>query len=219
MENVWVVIPAYNECKNIRRVIQRTKKVVDNVVVVDDGSSDRTCDEVRPAGIHTLCHIVNLGKGSALKTGCDYALDQGAGVMVAMDADGQHDPNDIPRFVKALEGRDIVFGYRKLDKSMPGVLKFGNWFINNATRLLYGIRLRDTQSGYRAFTADAYRKIRWDAQDYSMESEMIANAGKAGLEYKEIPIRTVYSDRYKGTTVLDGMKIVLKLIWWRVTRW
>jgi len=90
--------------------------------------------------------------------------------------------------------------------------------INKITQLLFKIRIRDTQSGYRAFTSRAYRKIRWKASNYSMESEMIANLGKHKLKYKEIPIRTIYTDRYKGTTVLDGIKIVFNMIWWRLTK-
>ena len=102
---------------------------------------------------------------------------------------------------------------------MPAVLRFGNWFINFATKILYSMDLKDTQSGYRALTADAYKKVRWKANDYSMESEMIANAGKNHLKYKEIPIQTIYSDKYKGTTVIDGIKIVSKMIWWKLIRW
>ena len=85
------------------------------------------------------------------------------------------------------------------------------------TTTLYGISLRDTQCGYRAFTADAYKKLRWRAQDYSVESEMISNTGKQGLRYTEISIPTVYHNKYKGTTVLDGIRIVLKMIWWKVS--
>jgi len=132
-----------------------------------------------------------------------------------IDADGQHDPAEIPHFLKALDGADIVFGYRATNKSMPFVFRFGNSFINYVVFLIYGVKLRDTQCGYRAFTADAYRKIRWKARDYSMESEMIANAGKKKLAYAQVPIRTIYADRYKGTTVLDGIRIVFRILGWR----
>ena len=100
---------------------------------------------------------------------------------------------------------------------MPYILRFGNWFINKMVAKLYGIELHDTQSGYRAFTADAYKKIRWNARDYSMESEMISRVGRHKLRYKEVPIKTIYGDKYKGTTVLDGIRIVTKLMMWRVS--
>ena len=165
-----------------------------------------------------LRHIINLGKGASVKTGCDFALRKGAEQLILIDSDGQHNPKDIPRFLESLKEADIVFGYRKFDKNMPFVLKFGNWFINFTTRLLYEIDLRDTQCGYRAFTSEAYKKIRWKANDYSMESEMIANAGKRHLKYKEIPIQTIYTDKYKGTTFLDGIKIVFNMFLWRLRK-
>ena len=98
---------------------------------------------------------------------------------------------------------------------MPFILRFGNWFINKTTAILYKVKLRDTQCGYRAFTAQAYPKIRWKTHDYGMETEMIANAGKHRLSYAQVPIETIYADKYKGTTVLDGIKIVLKMVKWR----
>ena len=85
-------------------------------------------------------------------------------------------------------------------------------------QLLYNIKIKDTQSGYRAFSVEAYKKIRWRSSDYSMESEMIANVGKHKLKYEQIPIETIYTDRYKGTTVLDGVKIVFNMLWWRISK-
>ena len=161
-------------------------------------------------------HVVNLGKGAALKTGCDYAVRKGAKFIVAIDADAQHKPSDMPRFIEKLEKYDIVFSYRKASKKMPFILRFGNLFISKLVRIIYGIDLNDTQSGFRAFSGEAYRKIRWNASDYSMESEMIARAGKQRLKYVQIPIQTIYSDRYKGTTIIDGIKIVLSMVWWKL---
>jgi hypothetical protein len=100
---------------------------------------------------------------------------------------------------------------------MPTVFRFGNLVINKMAELLYHIRLHDTQCGYRAFTAAAYKKIRWRSYDYSVESEMIARVGKRRLRYTQTPIKTVYQDRYKGTTIFDGIKIVIKMMWWKVS--
>ena len=88
--------------------------------------------------------------------------------------------------------------------------------INKTVATLYGIKLKDTQCGYRSFNANVYRKIRWHSSDYCMESEMIARAGRKNLAYAQIPIKTVYMDRYKGTTILDGIKIVYKMLLWRL---
>ena len=212
----WAVIPAYNEEKSIGKIVKRTKKYIANVIVVDDGSKDKTKEIAEKSGAVVLRHVVNLGKGATLKTGCNYALMKNAKFIVVLDADAQHDPDDIPRFIEKLEKYDIVFSYRKLGGRMPLVLRFGNWLISKVVRALYKVDLIDTQSGFRAFSREAYKKIRWNASDYSMESEMISRAGKQRLKYVQIPISTIYSDRYKGTTILDGVKIVLNMFWWRL---
>lgn len=210
-----VVVAAYNEEKHIGGVLEEAKKFCKDIIVVDDGSSDKTAEIAEKAGAEVLRHSVNKGKGVAVKTGCAHAIKK-FDEIVLMDADGQHDPKDIPRFLEALQGKDIVFGYRKYTKEMPAVFRFGNWCINMACRILFGLKLHDTQCGFRAFRAPVYEKIRWKACRYSMESEMIMNAGKAHLAYTEIPIKTVYNDNRKGTTVLDGIKIVLDMIWMRL---
>ncbi|MBI5393418.1 glycosyltransferase family 2 protein [Candidatus Woesearchaeota archaeon] len=221
--NVWIIIPAKNEEKHIDKVIEETKKYAEyfsNILVVDDGSSDNTAEIAEQQNVSVIKHIINLGKGAALKTGCDYAIKNSATIIIAMDADLQHEPKEIPNFLNTLteNNADIVFGYRKLSNEMPFILKFGNLFINKMFSALYNIQVQDSQSGYRCFTKEAYQKIRWQSFDYSMESEMIARAGKNKLKYKEIPIQTIYHDKYKGTTVFDGIKIVAKMIWWKISR-
>ena len=215
INKVWAVIPAYNEERDISAIVKKTKKYVEGIVVVDDGSRDKTRHAAEQANAIVLSHAINLGKGAALKTGCDFAVKKGAKFIVALDADAQHNPGNIPRFIEKLKNNDIVFGYRKASSKMPLVLRFGNWFISIVVNVLYGIRLNDTQCGFRAFSKEAYKKIRWNAGDYSMESEMISRAGKQRLKYVQIPIETIYSDRYKGTTIIDGVKIVLNMVWWR----
>lgn len=216
--SVYVIIPACNEAKNIGDVIKKVRKHTNNIIVVDDGSKDKTYEIARKNKAVVLRHVVNMGKGAALKTGCDYALKQGAKKIIVLDADGQHDPKEIPVFLKNLNRNEIVFGGRKLNKKMPFVLKFGNLVLHQIAKSLYNIDIKDTQCGYRAFTANAYKKIRWKATDYSMESEMIANVSKNKLKYKEIPIETIYSDKYKGTTILDGMKIAFNMFLWKFRR-
>lgn len=213
-----VVIPAYNEDKAIFEVITNTQKFAQNIIVVDDGSHDHTAAEARKAGAVVLRHKVNLGKGAALKTGCDYAVRQGAQKIITMDADGQHEPKEIPSFIKALEEHDIVFGSRKTPTSMPFVFKFGNKVLTKTLQTLYGVKVEDSQCGYRGFKAETYKNIRWDATDYYVETEMAIRAGKKKIKHTTIPIETIYADRYKGTTVLDGVNIVLKMIGWKIWR-
>lgn len=213
IKNLWAVIPARNESENIGDIVKKSKKYISNVVVVDDGSTDSTFDISKNSGAVVLHHVINLGKGAALKTGCDYAVENGAEYIVVLDADAQHNPDEIPKFIEKLREHDIVFGYRKLNKSMPVILRFGNGFISYFINFLYNVDLHDTQSGYRAFSSDTYKKIRWNASDYSMESEMIANVGKNRLRYVQVQIETIYSDKYKGTTIIDGIKIVMNMLW------
>ena len=213
---IWAIIPAYNEEKSIADIIKKTRKHVDNVIVVDDGSKDKTNSLSEKTGAIVLRHLINLGKGATLKTGCDYAVKKGAKFIIALDADAQHNPDDIPRFIEKLKKYDIVFSYRKTSSKMPIVLRFGNWFISNVVKFLYKISINDTQCGFRAFSREAYKKIRWNSSNYSMESEMISRAGKQNLKYVQIPIETIYSDKYKGTTIIDGIKIVFNMIWWKL---
>ena len=164
-KKIFAVIPAYNEEKQISGVVKKTKKYVNNVVVVDDGSKDKTKDTAKKSKAIVLQHLVNLGKGAALKTGCDYAVKNKADIIIVIDADAQHNPDDIPKFLENLKNDDIILTYRRLNKNMPFILKFGNLFINKTINFLYGIKIKDSQCGYRAFTAKAYKKLRWKASD------------------------------------------------------
>ncbi len=222
--NNFIIIPGHNEEKNIAEVILKARNYTRNyasninIIVVDDGSGDSTSRRAKEAGALVLRHRVNLGKGAALKTGCDYAVSKGAEKMVVLDADGQHNPENIPQFLSALENHDIAFGARKVPESMPFVFRAGNAFINKTLKLLYGLQIEDSQCGFRAFTGETYRKIRWEARDYYVETEMLIKAGKNKLKHTTIPIETIYADNYKGTTVLDGVKIVLKMLGWRLIK-
>ena len=207
MNKIYVIIPAKDEEKHIEEVIKNTKKYVKNIVVVDDGSKDKTSFIAKKNGAIVLRHSINLGKGAALKTGCEFVKDK-SDLIIFMDSDGQHDPHDIPRFIKELKKHDIVFGSRKINKKMPLIFRFGNFVINTVSNIFFHIKLTDTQSGFRAFKSNVYEKIKWKSKNYSVESEIIANCGKHNLSYKEIFIETIYNDKYKGTTVMDGIKIV-----------
>jgi len=216
---IFVIVAAYNEERHIRDVVRRVRaQGFPNVVVVSDGSKDKTEAVALAAGATVLKHITNLGKGGALKTGADYALREGAQALIFLDGDGQHEPEELPKFRTALGTADIVFSARRRTGRMPFVLRFGNWFISTLIKRLYHLDLHDSQCGYRAMRAKAYPLVRWRSNDYSVESEMIAWASKAHLSYAEVPIRTIYHDKYKGTTPLDGFPIVWNLVMWRLQR-
>jgi glycosyltransferase involved in cell wall biosynthesis len=215
-----IVIPARNEAPRLPGVLETLPRSLPgvgeiNVVVVDDGSSDGTAARARQGGARVARHVFNMGKGSALRTGCEAAVRLGAELIVTMDADGQHQPRDIPGLLAPLIGgeADVVLTYREAPGgTMPGVLKFGNRALSSVLRLLFGVAIRDTQCGLRAFTVAAYPGLRWEASDYAVESEMLVRMARNHLRFAEVPIATVYADRYKGTQPIDGMRILGRLL-------
>lgn len=214
---ICAVIPAYNEEENIANVVRKTKEHVDSVIVVDDGSKDDTAHIAEMVGATVVSHLVNMGKGFALETGIEKALEDGSDILVTIDADNQHDPEDIPKLSNILinENLDIVFGSRSLDGDMPIILKFGNWWLCKSAQLLFGTNVTDSQSGFKAFRRDAYEKLKWTSSHYSVDSEIIMNTGRNKLRHKQIPIKTLYHCNHKGTTVIDGIRIFLNMLLWR----
>lgn len=218
---ITAIIPAWNEHERIVPVVDETKQHVDEIIIVDDGSDEdsrRFLETLKDRAV-VLRHRINLGKGSALRTGITAAIARGADVIVVMDADGQHRPGDIPRLVEALDGKqvDVVFGSRRIGGSMPAAMRLGNHFFSVATNLLFRIYVSDTQSGFRAFRSSVYPKLEWRSPRYAAETEMIVNAGKHHLRYCEVPIDTIYHDKYKGTTVFDGIRIFCSMLMWRLS--
>lgn len=216
----FVIMPAYNEGRNIGDVLREIILYTDNIIVIDDGSGDDTYVEARKvnSNIIVLRHKINLGKGAALKTGCEAALKNGAEILALIDSDGQHLAEDMVKLIDRLIEKklDIVFGERKFNKNMPFMMKLGNKLLTFLIKIFFNVNLNDTQCGLRAFTSDAYERIKWHEQDYSVETEMIINAGKHNLKYDSVEIQTIYKDSYKGTTIFDGVIILFNLFKWRL---
>jgi glycosyltransferase involved in cell wall biosynthesis len=219
-----IVIPARNEAPRLPDVLDTMPNSLPGVgrieiLVVDDGSTDDTAGRARTHGARVARHVVNLGKGAALRTGCDAALGLGFDMIVTMDADGQHQAADLPQLLQPLlaEEADVVLAYREASGgSMPAVLKFGNVALSTVVKLFFGISIRDSQCGLRAFTAVVYPRLRWEARDYSVESEMLMRMARSHLRFAEVPIAAVYQDRYKGTQPIDGVRILGQLLRWRL---
>lgn len=212
----FVIVPVFNEQDRIVVVINQILKYCKNIIVVNDGSKDNTKQVLKKLPVVVLNFYPNRGKGNVLRKGCDYALEEGAEQIVVIDGDGQHEPKDIPRLLKELENNDIVFTYRHFKGSMPFIFRFGNWFISKTANILFNIKLWDTQCGYRAFKTKHYNKIRWSADRYFMDTEMIINVGSNKLKYSQINIKTIYSDKRKGTNIFDGIKIVWNMLKWKM---
>lgn len=210
------ILPAHNEGANIREVILGIEQYVDNIIVVDDGSKDNTyfaAKESSPSVV-VLRHKINLGKGAALKTGCEAALKLGSEIIALMDADGQHAPEDIIKMAEKLEKEnlDIIFGVRLMNEKMPLLTRWGNRLLTKIINFLSGISLSDTQSGLKVFRASIYPKIGWQANDYSVETEIMLKVGENKLRYSQFPIQTIYKDVYRGMDIFDGVKYFLNFL-------
>ena len=217
------MIPAYNTEKTVGKIVKRTKKYVDKVVVVDDGSSDNTYQEAKKAGAdYVLRHSINRGVGAATKTGTIVALDNDVDIVITLDSDLQHDPNDIPRFIKYLKEKnaDIVICSRFLgdNKEMPLIKKIGNSGLNFLARVLFGIKSTDTQCGFRAYDKKALEEINFELDSYAICTEILKEAKEQNLKVEEIPIDAVYPEELTGTTVTAGFKIIIDMILRKVVR-
>ena len=217
--NIFLVLPAYNESKVIKNVIKELKDKSLNIIVVDDGSSDETyeiaekCLENYNGWLYK--HSLNRGVGAALKTGIEAALQKKADLIVTFDADGQHDPNDINSLIKpVLKGEaDVVNGTRNYDE-MPVSKKLANQIMNFLTWTFYGIRLKDSQSGFKAFSRHVAEVMEVHSGGFGVISEIDGEIKKHNFKLKEIPIKTIYTDysMTKGTNLKVGLKILFKLI-------
>ena len=218
---IYIVIPAFNEERVIQETIQEIKKAgYENIIIVDDGSTDKTFFKAKEAGAITLLHKINRGKGAAAKTGIEAAKILGAETIVTMDGDGQHDPADISRLISPIlsDKFDVVLGSRLINPD--GMLWYKIWHnrIGNViTWYLYGLWVTDSQSGLRAYSRHAADLIDTRGDRYEYDSEVIREIYKYKLEYKEIPIQVRYTDYSMGKiqkqSLVNGIQTVWKMLW------
>lgn len=228
MVKIAIIMPVYNEGK---RVIRTVRNVLDNtkynLVVVDDGSSDNTSKLLvesykRNKRVILIRHSVNQGKGVAMRTGVRRAWKEKSQAVIFIDADGQHDPKLLKKFEESLEnGDEVVIGVR-IDKSeMSFQRKVGNWMIRVILAVLYGQTIEDMLCGFRALSKSAYHKVVWTSRRYGVETEMMCNVWRAGLNYRKLVVETIYAEKESQKRDCfrprDGIKIVLLLPfwWWR----
>ncbi len=212
--NIYTVIPAYNEEKYLKDVLLGVLKITKNIVYVDDGSTDKSVSIAKKYLQHVLVHDINLGKGAALKTGCDYAFRiLGAEAVVFMDSDGQHDPQDLEQFFKKLKkGAQVVFGIREFSPNMTLVRFLGNKFASILLNLLFHKYIPDIPSGFKAMTKKAYRRLKWESSGYEVETEIAAKVVKKEIPYETVEIQTTYHDIYKGVSFLEALNVMRFLI-------
>jgi glycosyltransferase involved in cell wall biosynthesis len=220
---IIVVIPAFNEERTIGQVIRSVKQYVPDIIVVNDGSEDKTGVIAKNEGASVYVHIINRGLGGALGTGITAALQQGADIIVTFDADGQHKAEDIPNLIRSLQNgeSDIVIGSRMFNHDgMPFFRKIYNIFGNFLTYFVFGIHVSDSQSGLRAFSRKTASLMKLKANRMEVSSEIIREIKVNRLKFKEIPIKPIYTDYSlsKGQSFFVGLKTLLKLIVLRILK-
>jgi glycosyltransferase involved in cell wall biosynthesis len=216
VNEITAILPAFNEEVSIGSIVLRTKRYVDRVIVIDDGSIDRTAEVAKLAGAEVIIHPRNMGKGAALKTG--FGALNGAKIAVTMDTDGQHSPEEIPKLVAPIIAgeADIVNGSRYLNgnrKGTPLYRRLGQVVLDHATNLNSGLSITDTQSGFRAFNVKTACLFRFKQKGLAIESEMLQDAAKAGLRIKEVEIDVRYDvDGSSEHPMSHGIKVLTKVL-------
>ena len=213
-----VLIPAYNEEATIPLVIRDVRGYCPDIIVVDDGSTDFTGAMARDEGAKVIQHGNNRGYAEALRTGYHYAIERGYDELIQIDADGQHDPDEIPLFIEAYRAGkgDIIIGQRQYSQ-MPTKSRFGNRFGSFLLRFAMGRPIPDNQSGYRLFSRVAMEKVRPTSTRFEAEVEMLLRADFAGLTVGWVPIKTIYNEKKSHFRPVQDSALFIKMAWriWR----
>ena len=216
LHRLTAIIPAYNEQVSIGSMVLKTKKYVDRVIVVDDGSTDKTSEIAELAGAELIKHKINKGKGKALETG--FKAAEGAEIIVTLDGDGQHRAEEIPKLLEPIiDGTaDIVNGSRYLngkEKNTPAYRRVGQTVLDKATNINARSNITDSQSGFRAFAKYTIPAFKFKESGYGIESEMIMEASNAGFKMKEVEIGVRYDvDGSNQNPITHGIGVLVKIL-------
>jgi glycosyltransferase involved in cell wall biosynthesis len=212
-----VCIPAYNEEKTITDMVKRSKKYADQVIVCDDGSSDNTAKLAKEAGAKVIAHEKNRGYGAAIATLFQYARQNNADIMVTIDGDGQHDPDQIPILLDTITQHnvDVVIGSRFLDKQTdtPGYRRRGIKIITSASNYGTNFDVSDAQSGFRAYSKNAINSIHPTEDGMSVSTEILLKISNKGLSLAEVPITVSYNGKTsKHHPVSHGISVLMSTL-------
>lgn len=219
MKNIAVVIPAFNASRTIGAVVARVAAYlpVENVLVVDDGSTDKTSFEAASLGARVLKHTTNRGKGAALRTGLDFALQASFDAVITLDADLQHPPEHIPQFIDRYlkNGFDVIIGSRLHSiRGMP----FHRILSNTITTFLVSARtskkIADSQSGYRLMDRKVLEVVRLESNGFEAETEFLIKAAAHRFKFGFVPVQTVYAGEKSHmthfSTTVNFVKVLFK---------
>jgi len=220
MERIMIIIPAYNEEGSIAKLLPSLNFPPQDIIVVDDGSIDNTFSESQSFGVHVIRHEKNEGKGMAHRTGFNFASKEEARWVITMDADGQHSPKDIPKFIKAIKEKkgDMIIGEREVTiRTMPFLRFLTNLWTSFVVSILGGKRAKDAQSGFRAISKEIFTSISLSTNNFQTESEIIIKAARRGFRITSVPIRTIYNESYSYIKpfldTLRFIKLAFQSLW------
>ncbi len=215
-KKIYIIIPIFNEGSVINEVVKEIKRanLQAIIIVVDDGSNDSSSQKAKDASVMVIKHMINRGKGAAVKTGMEAAKILGADAVITMDGDGQHNPKDINKMLKLInQGYDVVLGSRlKNPKGMPLYKIIANYIGNFFTWLIYGLWVTDSQSGFRAYSGKAISLIETRTDRYEYDSEVIREVCRNKLKYIEAPIEVRYTEYSMNKAQKQGIKNGVKTI-------
>lgn len=214
---IWCAVPVFNNSATVKSIASACRLYLNNVLVIDDGSADADISDMfAGADIAVIRHEKNRGKGEAIMTAAKYIAAKGGLFMITIDADGQHYPEDLDKFISVLKDNDscIVIGCRNFNaENIPGSSRFGRKFANFWLRVETGISIDDCQSGFRAYPVKHLLELKLRGSRYDFESEVLARAVWAGLELKTVEVSVWYPEPMKRISafrpVLDNLRISL----------
>ena len=218
---ILIAIPAYNEQKNISNVLKDISKYFKNILVIDNNSQDHTIEEVKKFPVFLISHKYNLGKSESMKTALQFAKIKKFKYLAFIDADGQHKANDLIKVCNNLykNNYDLVIGYRKNLQKLNLKKRIGTIILQNIFYLLYQKKILDIQSGLRAFNLSIEKKIYWYStgiNHYFADAEITCNATINKCNICQIPIETLISENYKGMNIIQGLYLIIMIIYWRI---
>ncbi len=218
MKSIAIVIPAHNEAYTIGGIVKDCLKY-GTVVVIDDGSMDTTALLAKSCGAEVYCHPKNYGYGAALKTG--FAVTKKFDIVVTIDGDLQHNPDDMPRLISAAQEYDVVIGSRFLELGkllIPRYRKFGIQLINLAYN--FGHKsITDSQSGFRAFSRKFLDSVELKENGFGSTIEILVKARKKGFKIIEVPISCTYHNLEQDShmnPLKHGLDVIMKAVFWRL---
>lgn len=218
-EQIWILVPCFNESKVIMQTISELSKYFQNILVVDDGSTDNTFDLLKSLNARVLQHPINLGQGAAVSSGFEFiSTIENSKAVITFDADGQHSVNDAVTFANEIlsSSEEVIFGSRFIhhEKNIPYLKRLVLKIVTKISNVILKMNLSDTHNGLKAFKIDALNKIKLKTSNYAFESELLAIVSKLGISYKELPSDIIYTDysKTKGQSLRNGMRILESLV-------